>query len=512
MTCFVGLEFLTTEHRHTAKNTRSTLAKLASCPCDRWQVSAPGRGSPDRVAIQPSVEPRPLASSQPKSQTVMNLLSQPYRPVVDLAASPSDGEILWHHPAFCRLALPLRAPRTAWQRTVEAASVTIEPGTAGHTLPAGELLRALLLFICDAAIRTGAPVIDLGDNAAALATRLGRPAHESAVRDQVERILAAIIAVSADGGSHRAIFDRRAVPRGAGRAWRASVRLNGSFFTGLIESAIPLNKAVVATLRDTPAVFDAYAWARQALHGRAPGHVVSATWGDLHAAFATASQDLKTFKPAFEAALQRAAEADPTLDLQVTPGEVGVAIATGDAAGRSDTPPAIGVMSLESAPPPSDAALSQLAERAGPAAEQQDEPEQEARSAPSQDDHAASLAERAAEHSGRIGPAPIPETVSLRPALTGLPQVIWLRRGYGVDSPLVGVTPGARFDADRLTLLAVEPLVVLVSGGLPKSDFDQIAAWITANRDLIDEIWSGHITSFDEINRLVRKAPPQAWG
>jgi len=102
--------------------------------------------------------------------------------------------------------------------------------------------------------------------------------------------------------------------------------------------------------------------------------------------------------------------------------------------------------------------------------------------------------------------------VSLRPALTGLPQVIWLRRGYGVDSPLVGVTPGARFDADRLTLLAVEPLVVLVSGGLPKSDFDQIAAWITANRDLIDEIWSGHITSFDEINRLVRKAPPQAWG
>ncbi len=449
----------------------------------------------------------------------MNLHLRPNRPVADSLPSPSAERVLWHHPAFCRIALPLRAPRAAWERTVPTALVAIEPGAAGYALPAGELLRALLLFICDAAVRSGEPVVQLGDNPAVLASRLGRRLKESAVREQVERILAAIITVSLDGGPKRALLDRRGLPHGDDGAWRAAIRLSAGFHTGLIESAIPLDRIVVETLQDAPTVLDAYNWTKQALHRREPDRAVSAKWADLHAGFANASQDRKTFERSFAEALQRVAEADPSLRLQVTPGGVCIVSATSDAGGRHDD----GLGSEPAAvPPTSDATLQakaqpgtgsppQDAEAPEPVPRRHGKAATEARDAPAKDDHAASPPGQQARPDAPVRPASVPETVSLRSELTGLPQVIWLRRGYGADSALVGVTPGERFDADRLTLLAVEPLVVQVSGGLHAADFDTISAWILVNRDLIDDIWAGQIGSLEEISRRLRKAPPPAW-
>jgi hypothetical protein len=43
-----------------------------------------------------------------------------------------------------------------------------------------------------------------------------------------------------------------------------------------------------------------------------------------------------------------------------------------------------------------------------------------------------------------------------------------LRQGHGEPFPLVGVTPGrGRLDPARLTVLAVEPMVLQVEGGCP---------------------------------------------
>ena len=103
------------------------------------------------------------------------------------------------------------------------------------------------------------------------------------------------------------------------------------------------------------------------------------------------------------------------------------------------------------------------------------------------------------------------DTISLRSQITGLAQVIWLRRGHGQDSALVGVTPNARFDADRLTVLAVEPMVMQVSGGLNAQDFERVSAWVMANRDLIDGFWEGAITTAEEIDQRVRKVPAVGW-
>ena len=75
----------------------------------------------------------------------------------------------------------------------------------------------------------------------------------------------------------------------------------------------------------------------------------------------------------------------------------------------------------------------------------------------------------------------------------------------------MGVTPGPRFEAERLTVLAVEPMVLQVSGGLHEKDFERVAAWVMTNRDVIDDFWEGLITSMAELTRRVRKAPSQGW-
>ena len=103
------------------------------------------------------------------------------------------------------------------------------------------------------------------------------------------------------------------------------------------------------------------------------------------------------------------------------------------------------------------------------------------------------------------------DNISLQGHLTGLGQVMWLRRGPGEERVLVGVTPTPRFESERLTILAVEPMVIQVSGGLSEKDFERVSAWVMANRDLIDEFWEGRIHSFDEVNRRVRRAPAPGW-
>jgi hypothetical protein len=76
---------------------------------------------------------------------------------------------------------------------------------------------------------------------------------------------------------------------------------------------------------------------------------------------------------------------------------------------------------------------------------------------------------------------------------------------------VIGVTPGSRFEPDRMTLLMLEPLVMQISGGLYEAEFTKVSAWIMANRDLIDLVWDGEITSLEEATSRVRKTPAPGW-
>lgn len=387
-------------------------------------------------------------------------------PAADEAATQVNADVLWHHGAFCGLGLPLRTPRAAWQRSAGGVTLRIEPGTGEVPLPAGPILRLVLLHVCDAAFRAESPLVALGADAPTLAASLGVD-DPRALAEQVERLLAARIVVAMENGPDLTVFDARGRPRVAG-AWRASVRLASGFAASLAAQAVPLDRAIATRLAETPLAFDAYAWIRATLHRTPPEAMVTAGWDELHARFAAPAQDAPAFRTAFESALRAVFEADLSIALAVDDEGVGVrhAAAEATAPGAEET----------AAQPPDPAPAPAL-----PAATRED------------------------------GDAIEGDTISLRSHLTGLPQVIWLRRGYGEDSALVGVTPGTRFDPDRLTVLAVEPIVIEVSGGLGRNELGRVSAWIMANRDLIDDFWAGTITSHAEIGRRIRKVPAPGW-
>ena len=103
------------------------------------------------------------------------------------------------------------------------------------------------------------------------------------------------------------------------------------------------------------------------------------------------------------------------------------------------------------------------------------------------------------------------QTVSLKSHLTGLPQVVWLQRANGRDNVVIEVTPGGRYDPDTCTVIALEPVALQVVGGLYTRDFERVAAWAAANRDLIDDWWDSRLDEFEEVASRVKKVPAPAW-
>lgn len=433
----------------------------------------------------------------------MSLNIDPRASAVDPAATPSAEATIWQHAAFCEIGLPVRAPRGAWQREIATLAIQIEPGSTGHALPGGPLLRLAILHICDRAHRSGSAVVELGESDAVLAAELGVDARELA--EQVARILAAKITVTLDGGPALTMFDARSRPRAPGAAWRPSVRLNGGFFASLADHVVPLERRIVALLREQPAALDAYAWIRQTLRRQAAGPIITTSWDELQKRFGTSSQDVAAFRQGFEAALRAVFDADLSISLAVDDDGVSVE----HAAVRTDETPAAG--ETGAAPEPSVAKPAPAATPTPPAPSptlpvSEEAPPVTAVARPTAEPKTPEPVQQAAANPAPSGGA-TQDTISLRSHMTGLAQVIWLRRGHGPDSPLIGVTPGARFDADRLTVLAVEPMVMQVSGGLNRHDFDLVSAWVMVNRDLIDGFWEGLITSFDEIGRRVKRVP-----
>jgi hypothetical protein len=375
--------------------------------------------------------------------------------------------------------------------------IHIEPASAVHALPGGLLLRLALMHVCDAAVRQNSVVVEIGESADDMAARLGVDAKPRELHDQVERMLAAKISVSIDGEPELAVFDARARPRSAASAWRSTVRLSSGFFASLVAHAVPLDRQVVGKVAAVPLALDAYAWIRQVLQNRPADYAESVPWTKLLRRFGTPSQDVAAFRPTFEAALRTVFEADLSTALAVDDEGVTVGIAAPGAEGiAADDEPR---QTLAAQVITATAAETEEASAPSPAAPQPMPTAAEA--LPVQSESPAPVTPAAPAR-------PITsETISLRQHATGLNQVIWLRRSDGRDHALVGVTPGAHFESDRLTVLAVEPMVLQISGGLSPRDLERVTAWVIVNRDLIDDFWDGLVTSYDEVGQRLRRVP-----
>ncbi|MGG5819684.1 replication protein RepA [Falsiroseomonas sp. HW251] len=424
---------------------------------------------------------------------------------------PADA-VVWVHALFCSMALPMRATRGAWHRAIDAGFVRIEPSASDDMVPSGRIFRLSMMQICDAAFRSNSVVVELGTDETLLAAAIGIDPKTRDLADQWQRLQAARILLSESGQAEVSVFDARSRRRVGDLAWRCGVRLSTRFLSSLVDHAVPLDRGVVRRLSASPAALDAYAWIAMSIRHAAADQIVTTTWSDLRKRFGTASQDGADFRLAFEVALRLVFEADDSIDLAV--GDEGVRVRR--------TKPAEKANNTERTAP-----MQPNAEAIDVDAEKQSErlailpctgpvcaPPEGAKPAVLRDQAVAS--QDLPQHD-----QPVPATsaadritrdsISLARHLTGLAQVIWLRRGHGEENVLVGVTPSPRFEAERLTVLAVEPMVIQVSGGLNERDFERVSAWVMSNRDVIDEFWEGRITSFSEVNRRVRKAPAPGW-
>ena len=91
--------------------------------------------------------------------------------------------------------------------------------------------------------------------------------------------------------------------------------------------------------------------------------------------------------------------------------------------------------------------------------------------------------------------------------LTGLELSVWLRRGEEGEGATIEVTPGSDYHPARRSLLILEPVVLQVAGQLRPRELDQVAAWVAANTDLIQDYWDGTIASVFDVAGRVRQVP-----
>ena len=103
------------------------------------------------------------------------------------------------------------------------------------------------------------------------------------------------------------------------------------------------------------------------------------------------------------------------------------------------------------------------------------------------------------------------DPIRLAPALTGLGLSVWLRRGAADTSATLEVTPGAEYNPARRSLLILEPMILQVTGSLRPHELEQVAAWASANAELIQDYWDGSTTSVSNITGRVRPVSAASW-
>jgi len=474
----------------------------------------------------------------------------PSSPDSATAATPDDADILWYHPGFCQFSLPATAGAAiAWQRTMGGTSISIDPGSDRDRLPGGPLLRRLLMHLCDTALRTGQPQVVLGANAEALAASMNPPVPataSTALETQVASVLACRIVLATEGGPGLSVLDARGRPRAVAPEWRPAMRLNGRFLDNLSREKVALDRQVLARLQESTLALDTYAWLAATLPAQVGQTVLAESWPELQARFGEQDQDSEAFQAAYTAALALLRSALPGLD--VDDDAIGVGFSARAPAAAAPTPepepqpdlpaepvrprqrapepptpsapaPVAAAMEIERAPqpepaqppaPPPEPTRHQPAHQEPPRYEQRrpDQPR------PDQLRPEQPRPEQPRPEHPRFEPRepPVPgqpmrQTISLKSHITGLQQVVWLQRAQGRDNVLIEVTPGSRYDPNLVTVLALEPIVLQIAGGLHARDFERVSTWATANRDLIDAFWDSEIDSFDEIISRVRKVP-----
>jgi hypothetical protein len=95
------------------------------------------------------------------------------------------------------------------------------------------------------------------------------------------------------------------------------------------------------------------------------------------------------------------------------------------------------------------------------------------------------------------------EMANLFPKHTGLPFVVWISTGQGVQHDVrVKASPGPRALPSEMTSVALRPNVHVVHGDMTAENLDLLATWIELNKDVILRYWEGSIDTVDAMRAI----------
>ena len=255
-------------------------------------------------------------------------------------------QIDYQHTVLCQTSLPYRpTDARVWEREQGNVSLSVEAGRAWHPptrkwvempLPHGEKPRLVLIHMNGEALRSGGPVIDVGDSMTAFVRTLGIDTNGRNLRtlkDQLGRLAAATIrlAVSEDGRDMQinthivSAFDLW-FPKDENQRvlWPTTVRLSDEYFNSLTRHAVPLDNRAVGALSGSALCLDLYSWLAQRLHRVPAQRPQVITWAALKGQFGVEYGRLDNFRTNVIPALKAVLTVYPDARVDVT--DVGIVL------------------------------------------------------------------------------------------------------------------------------------------------------------------------------------------
>jgi hypothetical protein len=234
-----------------------------------------------------------------------------------------DAESLaFQHSILCQTGLPYRNPGQSvreWERSngrarlMVVAGAALDPATDRWVrlgLPYGPKPRLILIHLSTEAIRSGSPVVEVGDSVTAFAGRLqGRPPTGPELRlfkGQLAALAAATIRLGFAKSEERAKtvttqivqdFDVWMPKDGRQRVlWPSTVCLSPAYFASLQDHAVPLDEHAVAALATSCMALDVYCWLAQRLHRVPTSRPLLVPWAALKSQFGWHYDRMADFK------------------------------------------------------------------------------------------------------------------------------------------------------------------------------------------------------------------------
>jgi hypothetical protein len=239
------------------------------------------------------------------------------------AVTAVDAEALaFQHSIFCQTGLPYRNPGPEvreWQRAnggtrlIVSAGRAFDPGRDEWVqlgLPYGPKPRLILIHLNTEAIRTGSPVVEVGNSLTAFVRGLLRYAPNGfeirQFKDQLAALAASSIWLGFARSQERGTTIHTQIVQGFDVwlpkderqrvLWPTSLVLSPSYFASLKNHAVPLDERAVAALASSCMALDIYCWLAQRLHRVRPDRSMLVPWSGLKAQFGWHYDRMDNFK------------------------------------------------------------------------------------------------------------------------------------------------------------------------------------------------------------------------